>query len=222
MVVASHGSAGGAFLVTIAALTKGGPHAVRRATVPALCSAECQPRDKSLKTQCPGVAVVEQQLQALSQGNAGLREGLALMADEFRQQPDAMEQFAALFASPRFEGILGCASWEYKGTVSLRDVPQYTPLPEGRAVLAYLTVELMVRVAVTPGRPKWAEAHCKAPSGVGHQLPVSTYVWTVSCSLEEPCRWRVEGIDPEDPLRAPSNLADLYGDVPKIGHLIYP
>ena len=163
----------------------------------------------------PCAQVVEQQLQALQQGEAGLRDCHMLMADAFHRRPDSMERFAAWFSSPLYEALLGCESWEYRGALATHKVPELTSLPEGHSVLSSVAVEQQVRVLVKPGRPKWAEAGYKDKSGdgVGHSLPASTFIWTLCrSSSDDDDSWRVVQIAPE--------AAPVFA--PRMGHARFP
>lgn len=81
---------------------------------------------------------------------------------------------------------------------------QETLLPDGRTFLGSAPVEQVLRVEVTPGRPKWASARVTGAK-IGRALPPTTYEWTLS--LQPDGRWTVDAIVPEAPVRVPPSIA---------------
>ena len=67
----------------------------------------------------------------------------------------------------------------------------------------------MLRVAVTPGRPKWADTGVTGAK-IGRALPTTTYEWTLS--LQQDGRWTVDRIVPEAPVRVPASTAETPGE----------
>ena len=90
-------------------------------------------------------------------------------------------------------------------------------LDDGTIFHATASVEQMVRVNVTPGRPKWAESGAVG-TRLGQQLPTRTYLFTLSLHAEEPGvslspggSWTIDQIVPEDTGRAPQDTDSDVG-----------
>ena len=144
--------------------------------------------------------VVEAQLRAFQRGEAGTSH--SFMSPAYHERTDALERFEAWFDSPIYESIQGCSAWTVKGAVTTREAPSETPLADGRTFLGSAPVEQVLRVAVTPGRPKWADTGVTGAK-IGRALPTTTYEWTLS--LQQNGRWTVDRIVPEAPVRVPAS-----------------
>lgn len=169
-------------------------------------SASMDPRD-----------IVAAQLYLLGQGEAGLRDAWGLMSPAYHERSDAFERFSMWFSSPLYESLLGCSDWKIAGVVSLRDEISERLLDDGTIFHATASVEQMVRVNVTPGRPKWAESGAVG-TRLGQQLPTRTYLFTLSLHAEEPGvslspggSWTIDQIVPEDTGRAPQDTDSDVG-----------
>ena len=149
--------------------------------------------------------VVEAQLRALRQGEAGLGACHEYMSPAYHQRSDARERFVAWFDSPVYESLLGCCAWTIRGAVVTREEMCETPLPDGRTFLGSAPVEQALRVEVTPGRAKWAATGVTGAK-IGRSLPPSTYEWTLSLQKDSG-RWTVDRIVPEATMRVPASMA---------------
>ena len=145
------------------------------------------------------VGVVEAQLQSLQYGEDGLRAAHAFMSPAYHERSDALERFSLWFSSPMYETLLGCAAWDVRGSVSMRDETSEVTLPDGRVFLGTKSVEQVVKVDVKAGRPKWAESGATGVR-IGRALATGSFLWTLSWQADSE-RWTVDQIVPEAPPR---------------------
>ena len=127
-------------------------------------------------------------------GESGLRAAHTLMSPAYHERDDALERFSMWFASPVYEALLGCQSWQVCGAVTTKEAPCETLLPDGRTFLGCRAVAQIISVRVKPGRPKWASSGASG-SRVGQPLPETTFLWSVSEQADG--SWTVDQIAPE-------------------------